>query len=315
MAEAFSTASAGAAPLDDVMLAMDVVDTLRHADTVVERELSSEERDRQLKERLRQIYAAQGIDVPERILDEGVQGLKENRFVYEPPRPGLRRWLALLWVRRGRWGKWLAIGILALCLAGAGYYVGVKLPEERRLAQEETELSVLLPQTLDAELNRVRTVAKDPRAIDEAESLFKKGQAAVAAGDRKAARYATQELTSLRERLESTYVIRIIARPGQQSGVFRIPDANPNARNYYLIVEAIDADGRTVSVPVTSEEDGSTTSVTTWGIRVDDRTFAHVRADKEDDGIIQKNRVGEKRRGYLEPDYTIPVPGGSILAW
>ena len=61
---------ATAAPLDDVMLAMDVVDNLRHADQLVERELGTEERDRQLKERLRKLYAAQGIDVPEHILDE-----------------------------------------------------------------------------------------------------------------------------------------------------------------------------------------------------------------------------------------------------
>ena len=50
---------------------MDVVDSLRHADKLVERELSTEERDRQLKERLRQLYSAQGIDVPEHTLDEG----------------------------------------------------------------------------------------------------------------------------------------------------------------------------------------------------------------------------------------------------
>ena len=67
---------AAPAPLDDVMLAMDVVDTLRHADRLVERELGAEERDQQLKERLRQLYAAQGIDVPEHILDEGVDGAR-----------------------------------------------------------------------------------------------------------------------------------------------------------------------------------------------------------------------------------------------
>ena len=75
---------ATAAPLDDVMLAMDVVDNLRHADQLVERELRTEERDRQLKERLRKLYAAQGIDVPEHILDEGVAALHEDRFVYRP---------------------------------------------------------------------------------------------------------------------------------------------------------------------------------------------------------------------------------------
>jgi hypothetical protein len=40
-----------------------------------------------------------------------------------------------------------------------------------------------------------------------------------------------------------------------------------------------------------------------------------VRGDKQDDGIIQNNRAGVKRRGYLLPEYSIPVQGGAILEW
>ncbi len=79
--ESSTPASAGGraagAPLDDVMMAMDVVDTLRHAEKLVERELSSDERARQLKERLRQIYTSQGLAVSDRILDEGVAALED----------------------------------------------------------------------------------------------------------------------------------------------------------------------------------------------------------------------------------------------
>ncbi|HMB74130.1 MAG TPA: DUF6384 family protein, partial [Gammaproteobacteria bacterium] len=42
-------------PLDEVMLAMDVVDTLRHRELIVQRELSAQQRDRELIERLREI--------------------------------------------------------------------------------------------------------------------------------------------------------------------------------------------------------------------------------------------------------------------
>ena len=45
------------------------------------------------------------------------------------------------------------------------------------------------------------------------------------------------------------------------------------------------------------------------------RAFDEIRADKGDDGIIQNNRVGVKQRGYLEPEYAIPTPGGTILKW
>ena len=66
---------------------------------------------------------------------------------------------------------------------------------------------------------------------------------------------------------------------------------------------------------VTSQEDNQTAETSTFGIRVDERTFDRVRADKQDDGIIQNNRFGEKRVGYLEPKYDFPTPGGVILNW
>ena len=77
--------AAAPATLDDLMLAMDVVDTLRHRERLVERELNEEVREEQLIDRLRTLYKSQGIDVPDSVIAEGVKALKENRFVYTPP--------------------------------------------------------------------------------------------------------------------------------------------------------------------------------------------------------------------------------------
>ncbi|MCB1487298.1 MAG: hypothetical protein KDJ88_07550, partial [Bauldia sp.] len=86
MADTAAPATEAPAPqLDDVMLAMDVVDTLRHQDSLVERELGQESRDEALKARLRQIYESQGLEVTDRILDQGIAALKESRFTYTPP--------------------------------------------------------------------------------------------------------------------------------------------------------------------------------------------------------------------------------------
>ena len=73
--------------LDDVMIAMDVVDTLRHREDLVRRELNDEGRERELIARLRQIYHDQGIEVPDHVLAEGVKALDDSRFVYTPPPP------------------------------------------------------------------------------------------------------------------------------------------------------------------------------------------------------------------------------------
>lgn len=309
------SASGKAAPLDDVMMAMDVVDTLRHAEKLVDRELSADERARRLKERLRQIYTSQGLEVSDRILDEGVAALEDQRFVYDPPDIGASRWLAMLWIRRKTWGTALAIGIVVLGVAGAGYYYGVKLPAESQVAERTEALTVELPRQFDAELDRIKAVSQVDRANDMAERLVAEGIAAAKAGDYEAATVKAAQLQGLRQMLEQEYVIRIVSRPGEQSGVYRVPDANPNARNYYLIVEAIDPAGQTVEVLVTSEEQGRSGSVDMWGMRVSEAEYERVRADKQDDGIVQSNRVGVKRRGYIQPEYTIPIEGGTILEW
>ena len=50
------------AQLEDVMAAMDVVDTLRHEQSIAERELDSQGRRERLLQRLRELYTAQGIE-------------------------------------------------------------------------------------------------------------------------------------------------------------------------------------------------------------------------------------------------------------
>jgi len=50
-------------------------------------------------------------------------------------------------------------------------------------------------------------------------------------------------------------------------------------------------------------------------VRVSEDVFNQVRRDKNEDGIVQHNRLGEKRRGSLDVDYLMPVLGGAILSW
>ena len=52
-----------------------------------------------------------------------------------------------------------------------------------------------------------------------------------------------------------------------------------------------------------------------WGLRVDEATYNKVAADKRDDGIIEDNVVGQKRRGELDPQYTVATTGAAITKW
>ena len=290
-------------PLDDVMLAMDVVDTLRHQRKVVTRELDEANRDQQLLEQLRKIYAAQGIGVPDHVLEEGVAALKEERFVYKPPAAGFATRMANLYVSRGQWGKWVLGAFAALMLAGITYYVAVIAPRGA------------LPGDLQAMHASVVEVAKSDKARATAEQIYAAARAALRDDDETGARAALQSLEDLRTELEREYSLRIVSRPGERSGVWRNPELNPSARNYYIVVEALDASGKTLTVHVTNEETGETEAVSRWALRVDQEMYERIAADKQDDGIIQNNRFGVKHRGYLEPDYASPISGGAITRW
>jgi hypothetical protein len=320
-APAFVPASVrGPHNLDELMLAMDVVDTLRHQEILVTRELDETRREADLIDRLRQLYRGQGIEVPDRVLQEGVQALKESRFVYTPPPPGLSTTLAKLWVARDKAGKALLGLILALGLGWAGYEFGVARPAEQRAEQARIEaernrldLAERLPKALDQGHAEVVAEARVDAARTRADQILADGRAALARGDAAGARQAIANLEALRADLRREYALRIVARG--DTGVTRVPDRNRSARNLYIVVEPVAPDGRTLSIPVTNEETGRTETVSRFGVRVGRDVFEQVRRDKNDDGIIQRNRLGEKRRGYLEPEWLMPVLGGLITAW
>lgn len=296
------------APLDDVMLAMDVVDMLRHNERLVEKELNAGDREEDLIERLRQVYRSQGIEVPDAILQQGVKSLREERFVYKPPAEGLSTRLARAYVTRGRWGKWVigataAVGIGSGTLAYQGYQSGIELSQTIPASIERVAADIRRDTTVEAALARVTALVND-------------GRAAARDGRADQARAAVADLEKLRDDIRSEYEVRIVSRPGESTGVWRTPTNNPTAaRSYYLIVEAIGRDGRPLSRSITAETDGRTTVVTKWGQRVPESLYRQVEADKRDDGIIQNPILGLKTRGQLEPRWREPLPGGAITRW
>ena len=293
--------------LDDVMLAMDVVDTLRHRTRIVDMELNESAREEQLVARLKEIYGAQGIEVPERILKDGVKALAEQRFVYKPPPDTFSVKLAKLYVSRKKWLPQTlgAIGVLAAI--AVGFQLLVFGPMESEWKGMPTEISRVLAEG--------QALAIDPQVDAQLGGIAAEGQRAVANGDRGAAKTQLTLLKDMTETLALQYDIRIVSRQGEDTGLFRQSEDNPGAINYYLVVEAVAPGGRVLSVPVDSIETDKIERVTIWGQRVSEATFDRVQAEKRSTGLVTNDILGSKLRGELAPRFDDPVPGGAITKW
>lgn len=301
-------------PLDDLMMAMDVVDTLRHEEGQVARELKADERDAAMVERLRKVYAAQGIDVPDHILKAGVEDLKRDRFVYEPPAAGFQRTLAMIYISRSTWSKWLAGVAAVLVVAITAWYMLVALPQQRAEAALAARLEAL-PQTYADLVNRIDALTENTEIEAEAQRLADDGKIALTEGKNEAAFKAEIGLRDLAGKLAEVFEVQIISREGVPTGITRIPDANQDAENHYIVVEAIDPDGNVLERDIVSEENGKTVRVDKWGQRVSDTIYNAVRRDKVDDGIVQKGMLGQKLRGELDITWRSGVQEGAITEW
>jgi hypothetical protein len=298
--------------LDEVMLAMDVVDTLRHETKLLERDLTNEDREQQLIERLREIYHAQGIEVPDSILREGVQALDDHRFSYVPQK---KSFFASAYIDRGKWGKPLLVLIGIIGMTWSINYAAFEAPKNAAAKKIERTLTVDLPRSLEDGRNDALAMAKTDKIKARIQTLYDDGIVAAKAGNIDEANRIDAALSALNAELRQSYSLRIVSRPGEMSGAWRYSEENRDIRNYYLIVEGIDASGKAVSVNITSEEDQKSKRTTIWGVRVPQSVFNQVAADKQDDQIIQNAIIGKKQRGYLDPEYDIETSGGFILEW
>jgi hypothetical protein len=288
-----------------VLLAMDVVDTLRHRTRVVDMELNAEARERQLIDRLKEIYGAQGIDVPEKILKDGVKALEEQRFVYKPPEKTFGVKLAHLYVSRKKWLPGLSIAFVALLAMGGVALFSVRAGEAewKRLPAEIARLS-----------DEGQKLAIDPGVDTQIQAMERTGLRAVAENDRGDAKAQARALRDINVQLAAEYDIRIAVQE-DTIGFYRIPPNNPMGRNYYIVVEAVPPGGGKLDLPIRNEETGKTEHVDLWAQRVGKPTFDKIAEEKTGSGIIQNDVLGHKAQGVLTPVYEQGAIEGAITKW
>lgn len=151
--------------------------------------------------------------------------------------------------------------------------------------------------TLEAEVGRLHAAvlaeAVEELAVERAAELRRSADAQIAARDADGLEESAESYRQLVGRLAAEYRMVILG------GVWRYHTELDGVRNYYLRVQTVGADGRQVPVTIREEEQGRTERVTEWGERVPKEVYDRVAADRQDNGIIDDDDFGFKRRGFL----------------
>jgi Family of unknown function (DUF6384) len=177
-------------------------------------------------------------------------------------------------------------------------------------------------QSLTRELDSLKATLDqkitDPEALQHARDLAEKASGEIVGGGLDSARNTMEQLRSYIDFVRSAFVLRIVSRSGVKSGIDRYytDSAGRRVAGYYVIVEAVDAGGRSIKQPIRNEENGSVQQVSIWGERVPKAVYEKIKADKLDNGRIDNDIVGTKKAGTAKVDYTmIPTSEGRITRW
>ena len=253
------------------------------------------------------MYEELGDLVDAETIEKALDEYLTQRYAFTPAPAGLRRNLALLYIRRG----WVATRVILPTAAAATLvWGGFAYVEGRAQRIQELEAAALV--TLETDIDRLRdavlAVAAEDLVRERADALGQEATAQIAAGNTDALRTTAARLENLHDLVAAEYRLEVTG------GQWRYPDNNRNIRNYYLIVRALDADGQLVTIPVRNEETGGTRRVSEWGERVPQEVYDRVAADKQDNGIIDDEEFGFKPRGFITAERRHPDVG-QITEW
>ena len=241
---------------------------------------------------IRSMYEELGDLVDARVIEQALDEYLGQRYAFTPTRPGLGKQLALLYIRRG----WVAKRVLApAALVIAFVWGGFAFTGMMRQGALERDVERLV--TLEAEVGRLHAAvlaeAVEELAVERADDLRRSADAQIAVRDADGLEESAASYRQLVGRLAAEYRMVILG------GVWRYHTELDGVRNYYLRVQAVGADGQQVPVTIREEEQGRTERVTEWGERVPKEVYDRVAADRQDNGIIDDDDFGFKRRGFL----------------
>jgi len=303
-----SAATADPVRFDDAIVAMDIVDAIRRDPALAAGDAAAQ------ADNLRRHYRGAGIAITDAAIATGLAAVNDNRFGHVPRTRGPRAALARLYIERRRLQPAATALALLVVLGVGGYFLAHRPYLEAVARHARGELRETSPAQMQALYRTIHEETKVQQAETEAVTIRDRGQAAAKAGNRAAAEQAIIDLTNLRDTLRAEYQLKIVDRDDKW-GFWTFPQSNSEATNYYLVVQAVDANGRILTLPIRDENTGRTERVSSWGVRVPEEVYRAVEADKDDDQVIEHNLLAIKEFGFIDPSYLVQTLGGQVTRW
>lgn len=162
-------------------------------------------------------------------------------------------------------------------------------------------------------LGQGRALGGDSQQV--VEGMLQDSRDALVAGNLSTALSLLEGAQTALETLPVSYQLRIVNETGAQTGIWRYYDNDRSRRSYFIVVDAVDAAGHPIQIPVRDVEVGQVTRVSRFAIRVPEAVYNAIGEDKTDDGIVDQPIFGTKKAGEMEPSYEYETLGGAITAW
>jgi hypothetical protein len=108
---------------------------------------------------------------------------------------------------------------------------------------------------------------------------------------------------------------RIVDRDKEAAGFRRMQDKNPATTQWFLVIEAVDAKGNAIPMPVMSMDSGEVKVVTKWAIQVPEKDFMRYSDEKKKTGKIANTIIGTAPSNQTEPKWTVKLTGNMLTEW
>ena len=297
--------------LQDVMRAMDTIDELRHANRLVERAMQAGDRKSQLIDRLRDIYAEQGVDVSDTVIEQGVAALDAQRFTYRRSGGSWQRLIARIYIQRSRWWKPLTLAMLA----AVALWWTAGLQRQLPMRTAPSMLGVELRKQYVQAVSAADWAADGMQYMNRIDALNHEGKTALDRGDHQGASQALQKLERLNDHVNATYRLQIVLEPDQPFVVTRPGPALGVPPAYYLLVEPVNNLGWPVEVDVFSQDTGQRERVMRYGQQISAELAQRLEAEFAANGRPASRTVGHKQSGAFAPRFDIDVQRRVITQW